>query len=150
MVDVSILLLTKNGGSDLEQLLPAVFSQKLCGTFDVIAVDSGSTDGSLDLLSRFPIVVKQIPPSDFHHARTRNYAATFATGNILAFLSQDAIPATDDWLQALVSNFADPQVGAVYGRQFPKPNSSFERQDALDAVYGDKKLIKDPTARDRK
>jgi rhamnosyltransferase len=148
MVDASILLLTKNAGSDLKQLLPAVFSQNFPGTFDVIAVDSGSTDGTLELLSRFPVLVKQISPVEFHHARTRNYAATFATGQILVFLSQDAIPATNNWLHGLVSNFDDPQVGAVYGRQFPRPESSLERQDALDAVYGDKKLVKDPSARD--
>ncbi len=148
MVDVSILLLTKNGCPDVEQLLPAVFAQKFSGTFEVIAVDSGSTDGTMALLRRFPVRLTRIHSAEFHHARTRNLAATFAAGRFLVFLSQDAIPATDHWLQSLVSNFDDATVGAVYGRQVPKPGSSLERQDALETVYGDKKLIKDPSARD--
>jgi glycosyltransferase involved in cell wall biosynthesis len=149
MVDVSILLLTKNGCPDLEKLLPAAFAQNFRGTFEVIAVDSGSTDGTVQLLQRFPLHLTQIPPSEFHHARTRNFAARLAGGTILVFLSQDAVPTSDQWLQSMVSNFEDPTVGAVYGRQFPKPGSSLERHDALDAVYGGRKLIKDPRSRDR-
>jgi|SRR5579871_1566414 len=147
MIEVSILLLTKNGRSDLERLLPALFSQKGCAAFEVIAVDSGSSDGTPDTLRRFPVQIEQIPPGDFHHARTRNLAASLAHGQILVFLSQDAIPASDLWLNSLLSNFEDTQVGAVYGRQFPKPGSSLERQDALDTIYGEQKLIKDPAHR---
>lgn len=147
MTEVSILLLTKNGRSDLEHLLPALFSQKECAPFEVIAVDSGSSDGTLRVLRSFPVQIKQIPPADFHHARTRNFAASLAHGQILVFLSQDAIPASDLWLNSLLSDFEDVQVGAVYGRQFPKPNSSIERQDALNVVYGEQKLIKDPAHR---
>jgi rhamnosyltransferase len=148
MIEVSVLLLTKNGCSDLERVLPAVFSQKFDGTFEVIAVDSGSTDGTIELLQQFPVLLTRIPASEFHHARTRNFAASFASGRIIVFLSQDAIPASDKWLQSMVSNFDDQMVGAVYGRQFPKPGSSLEREDALDAVYGARKLIKDPTTRE--
>lgn len=147
MIDVSILLLTKNGCSDLEGLLPAVFSQEFAGVFEVIAVDSGSTDGTLDLLRRFPVHVRRIPSAEFHHSRTRNFAARLASGAILVFLSQDAIPASHDWIESMISNFGDPKVGAVYGRHVAKPGSSLERQDALDAVYGERKLIKDPSAR---
>jgi rhamnosyltransferase len=147
MIEVSILLLTKNGRGDLEGLLPALFSQKHCAAFEVIAVDSGSSDGTPDVLRRFPVQIDQIPPGDFHHARTRNYAASLAQGGILVFLSQDAIPASDLWLHSLLCSFDDAQVGAVYGRQFPKSDSSLERQDALDVVYGEQKLIKDPAHR---
>jgi len=144
MVKLSILLLTRNGERDLQRLLPALFQQKTEKSFEVIAIDSSSTDGTLDLLSRYPVRIERIPAEQFHHARTRNLAATLASGEILVFLSQDAVPATSLWLDALVSSFADPTVAGVYGRQFPKPESSVERQHAMDAVYGDQKLVKDP------
>ncbi len=147
MQKLSILLLTRNGEYDLHRLLPALFRQKTTASFEVIAIDSSSSDGTLDVLGRYPIRIEQIPASQFHHARTRNLAASMASGDILIFLSQDAIPATDGWLDALISNFADSTVGAVYGRQFPKPDSSLERSHALDAVYGDIKLVKDPANR---
>lgn len=147
MVELSILLLTKNGRRDLERVLPAIFDQKLSAPLEVIAVDSGSTDGTMDLLRRFPVRIEQIPPDQFHHARTRNLAASLSSGRILLFLSQDAIPASKTWLMTMLSNFDDPQVAAVYGRQFPKPGSTSERQDALDAVYGRNKIVKDPAHR---
>jgi rhamnosyltransferase len=143
-VEVSILLLTKNGRLDLDRLLPAVFAQAGAPPFEVIAVDSGSTDGTLELLGRFAVRLVQIAPENFHHARTRNFAASLANGQFLVFLSQDAIPASDAWLRSLISNFDDPAVGAVYGRQFPNADSSSERQDALDAIYGGKRIVKDP------
>lgn len=147
MAELSVLLLTKNGGADLEFLLPALYSQNCAASFEVIAVDSGSTDGSLDVLRRFPVRLEQIPPEAFHHARTRNYAAGLATGEILIFLSQDAIPASDTWLNTMMSTFDDPKVGAAYGRQFPKAESSIERGDALGTLYGDEKIVKDPAHR---
>jgi rhamnosyltransferase len=147
MVELSVLLLTKNGAHDLERLLPVIYGQKGIGTFEVIVVDSGSTDGTLELLSRFPVRLEQISPDAFHHARTRNFAASLARGAILIFLSQDAIPTSETWLSTMISNFVDPDVGAVYGRQLPKPGSSLERRDALDTVYGEQLVVKDPAHR---
>jgi rhamnosyltransferase len=147
MVALSVLLLTKNGTSDLERLLPALYGQKNVGPFDVLAVDSGSTDGTIDVLGRFPVRLQQISPDTFHHARTRNLAASLATGEVLVFLSQDAVPASDLWLSSLISNFSDPGVGAVYGRQLPNPMSCNERRDTLDMVYGTHRVVKDPAHR---
>jgi rhamnosyltransferase len=147
MVVLSVLLLTRNGVHDLERLLLALYDQKDIGSLEVIAVDSGSTDGSVELLQRYPLHLEQIPAEAFHHARTRNFAAGLAHGEILIFLSQDAIPTSDRWLSKLISNFDDVEVGAVYGRQIPKRGSFAERQETLDTVYGVHKIVKDPTHR---
>ena len=147
MVKTSILLLTKDGGRDLEFLMSALYRQKGVEPFELIVIDSGSTDETLELLRRFPVHLEQIPPESFHHSRTRNFAAGLAKGEILVFLSQDAIPASEKWLNTMISNFDDPTVGAVYGRQLPKPGSSMEREDALGALYGERKIVKDPVHR---
>jgi len=139
-------LLTKNDAPNVSSCLNAIYSQDGIDPFEVIAIDSGSTDGTLDVLKRFPVQLRQIPPESFHHARTRNLAAACAKGEILVFLSQDAIPASSRWLRTLLSNFDDAQVGAVYGRQLPKPGSSVERQDALNTLYGAQRIVKDPRA----
>jgi rhamnosyltransferase len=140
----SILILTKNDVEGVRACLEAIYSQKKPDPFEVVVIDSGSTDGTLDVLRRFPVRVEQIPPEIFHHARTRNLAASYAKGEVLVFLSQDAIPASSEWLHALVSNFDDPAIGAVYGRQLPKQGSSLEREDALNTLYGAHKIVKDP------
>ena len=147
MVDASILLLTKNAGSDLTRLLESVRSQKTNLRTEIIAVDSGSTDRTVELLTSFAVPVWRIPPEQFHHAGTRNFAATLARGRFLVFLSHDAIPVDQHWLTKLLANFHDPLVGAVYGRQFPKAESSLERRDVFDTIYGEKKIVKDPARR---
>jgi rhamnosyltransferase len=147
MIETSILILTKNGGHQFRSCLEAVCAQTQVGKVEIMIVDSGSTDGTLELAKGFPVCLERIPPDSFHHARTRNFAATLARGEILVFLSQDAIPNSNRWLQSMVANFDDPGVGAVYGRQLPKPGSSLERQDVFDAVYGEERIVKDPAHR---
>jgi rhamnosyltransferase len=145
MVQTSILLLTKNEARNIGPLLEAIYSQKGVEPFEVMVVDSSSTDGTGEIARLYPVRVEQIPAAAFHHARTRNFAATLARGEYLVYLAADALPASSEWLEALLGNFSDPGVAAVYGRHLPKPNSTLERQDALDAVYGEERLVKDPS-----
>jgi len=145
MIETSILIPTKNGAKDLEACLGSIYSQERVGEFEVIVIDSGSTDATLEIAQRFPLRIDRISPEQFHHARTRNYAASLARGAILVFLSQDAIPACRTWLAALLQDFQDPSVGAVYGRQLPKPESGMERRTALAAMYGETRIVKLPT-----
>jgi rhamnosyltransferase len=147
MVALSVLLLTKNGARDLARLLPVLFSQQSVPPFEVIAIDSGSTDGTANLLRQYPLRLVEISPAEFHHARTRNLAAGLARGEILIFLSQDAIPASDSWLSKLISGFDDPAVGAAYGRQLPHQRSVRERHDTFDVLYGSERFVKDPARR---
>jgi rhamnosyltransferase len=149
MIETSILIPTKNGARDFGACLEGIYSQKGVGPFEVVVIDSGSTDDTLESARRYPIRIEQIPPERFHHARTRNFAAGLAKGEFLVFLSQDAIPAIDTWLAAMLGNFRDNTVGAVYGRQVPKPGSTVERQCALNALYGDERLVKEPVTRDK-
>jgi rhamnosyltransferase len=144
MIETSIVIPTKNGGKDIGACLEAVYSQKGTGPFEVIVIDSGSTDATLEIARRYPVRLERIPPETFHHARTRNYAAGLAKGEVLVFLSQDAIPASNTWLAALLSNFNDPGVGAVYGRQLPKAESGLERRSAFAVMYGGARIVKMP------
>jgi rhamnosyltransferase len=144
VIETSILIPTKNGAGEIEACLQAIFSQKDVGPFEVIVIDSGSTDATLQIVKRYPVRVEQIPPEDFHHARTRNFAAALAQGEFLVFLSQDAIPAFDIWLSTLIANFKDPRVGAVYGRQLPKTESGLERRSAFAVIYGESRIVKMP------
>jgi len=147
MTELSILILTKNGGEDFRHCLQQVYAQRGIDTAEIIVVDSGSTDGTVEFARDLGSRVEQIAPQSFHHARTRNAAAAMAQGRILVFLSQDAIPASNHWLEAITANFEDPQVGAAYGKQIPKSGASIERRDLLDTIYGDHRIIKDPAHR---
>jgi len=147
MNKVSILILCKNEAANMGPCLDAVFAQKEAGEFEVLVLDSGSTDGTLEITRKYPVRVETIPAGTFHHSRTRNLAAELASGDTLVYLAADAFPATEYWLKALLENFADASVGAVYGRHLPKPGASLEREDALSAVYGETRLVKEAATR---
>lgn len=102
MVKVSIILLTKNGSTYLEEVLRRVFAQEFEETFEVIAIDSGSTDRTKQILAKFPIRLKEIPPSAFNHGETRNLGAELSKGEYLVYLTQDATPMDGKWLERLV------------------------------------------------
>lgn len=120
---LSIVLPTWDGERDLGRLLPALAAQELGGPagegFEILAVDSGSSDRSRELLERAGARVEQIGKSAFRHGATRNRAARGARGEILVFLSQDALPRDRGFLAALAAPFEDPRVAGAYARILP-------------------------------
>jgi len=123
-MDSSIIILTKNGGANFPPLLERIYSQKYTGNYEVIVIDSGSTDGTIGAARKYPVKLVEIGPEEFHHGRTRNLGAELAQGRYLVYVTQDALPLGDDWLQKLTVNFSDPQVAMVIGRQIPWENTN--------------------------
>ena len=119
----SVVLLTFNGERYLRGVLDSVFSQTTSFQYEVILIDSGSTDGTLDIARSFPVKMHEIPNSEFNHGETRNLGARLARGQFVAYLTQDATPASESWLQSLVNAFEiGPKVAAVYGLHTPRPD----------------------------
>jgi len=147
MPETSVVIPTKNGERWIGECLEAVHSQEGVGPLEVVLVDSGSTDDTLEIARKYPVRIVEIPGQAFHHARTRNYAATLTAGNYLVFLSQDAVPANNSWLRAMLRNFEHGTVGAVYGRQVPREGSTQERRDALNTMYGTERVVKDASTK---
>jgi GT2 family glycosyltransferase len=121
---ISMLLPVKNGGRHLRELLPALLSQSLTARLEIIAVDSGSTDDSVEVLIRHGARVLSIEPAEFDHGLTRNLAAEHARGEVLVFLTQRARPIGDRWLAPLIASLdADPEVAGVCSRVLPYPEA---------------------------
>ncbi len=142
MNDASIVILTKNAGSDFQDTLEAIFAQKYLGKFEVVVVDSGSTDNTLEIAQTHPTKVHQIKPEDFSHGKTRNLAASLANGDYLVFLTQDAVPATDRWLSNLIRNLKDSKVAGVYGRQIPRKGTRPMESFFLNTRYPPSRMVK--------
>ena len=122
-MDVSIIILTKNAGEGFATLLQRLFSQKFDGNYEIIVIDSGSIDGTPEIAQSFPVKIVRIKPEEFHHGGTRNLGAEQASGRILVYITQDALPLHDNWLQKLTDDFKDPQVAMAVGRQIPWQNT---------------------------
>jgi rhamnosyltransferase len=125
MTELTVALPILNAGPLLDEVLGAVRSQRWDGTVQLLVCDSGSTDGSVKLARRHGAEVIEIAPGTFAHGPTRNALMQRATGDIVAFLTQDATPVDENWLAHLVSGFelAD-DVALVYGPYRPRPDAS--------------------------
>ncbi|MDY7233131.1 glycosyltransferase [Hyalangium rubrum] len=120
---VTVIIPVKNGGALLRECLAAVFRQKTDFPFEVLCVDSGSTDGSLDTIRAFPARLMEIDPSTFGHGRTRNLAVQHSHSPFVALITQDAVPADRAWLRELVAPMREnEQVAGVFGRHAPHPD----------------------------
>lgn len=120
---VTVAVLTYNGEQYLEEILVAVESQQLDGDIEILVLDSGSSDRTLEIVRAHPAVrLHEIPNSEFGHGKTRNLAASLAKGEFIAYLTHDAIPADEHWLRELLAPMRDESTGivAVMGKQIPR------------------------------
>jgi glycosyltransferase involved in cell wall biosynthesis len=116
--EASVVILTKNAGPRFRSTLSRICSQQTKRTFEVVVVDSGSTDETLEIINDSKVRKFTIQPSEFNFGLTRDYAFSLAKGEYIATLSQDAVPFDNQWLQNLIRPFlANPNVVAVQGAQ---------------------------------
>lgn len=134
-LNCSIVVPIFNGGDILRATIHRVLEQQTIHTYEIIAIDSGSTDGSCEFLKQQPVRLVEIPNSEFGHARTRNMAVRLSAAEIIVFLSQDATPADESWLDKLLGPFEDAMVGAVFGRQIARADANIAERFFLQERY---------------
>ena len=128
-VRVSILMPTWQGMEFLPRVMDALASQVTTFPWDFRVIDSGSSDGTWEFLQKtaetfpVPVALERIHSVEFDHGDTRNLLAARSRGEIMVFLTQDAIPSGTDWLERFVANFEDAEVGAAYARNVPRPDA---------------------------
>lgn len=125
---MSIVMVVKNEDAHLRRSIPLVLAQRIDAHIELLVIDSGSSDGSMEFLRAAAaedvrLRILEIPAHEFHHARTRNMAAGRVSGRYIVFLGGDAIPLSDDWLATLIRPVVTGVGGvrASYGRQVPRP-----------------------------
>jgi rhamnosyltransferase len=120
----SILVPTFNAGPGFEELLRRLGAQETGFDYEIVVLDSGSTDGTAELAARHGARVHHVRSEDFDHGATRNLGISLCHGEYVALIVQDALPLDERWLAAMVENIErDDLVAGVYGRQVPRPDS---------------------------
>lgn len=110
---VSIIIPTWNGAGRIERCLSALRNQDFGRPFEIVVVNDGSTDGTLDILARYK-EVRLITQANAGPAAARNHGARAASGDIIVFTDDDCEPLAN-WLTEMVRPFADPEVVGAKG-----------------------------------
>jgi rhamnosyltransferase len=119
---VSIIMRSFNEGWALRDTLPAVAAQEY-KNWELIVIDSGSTDGSVELLRKAqPRHFVEIQSSEYNPSRVMNQGMQLARADYGIFLNADATPQGTNWLRPLVQPLLEPKNAAVFGRQIPRPD----------------------------
>ena len=130
MISCSIIIPTLNAANLLSSLVASLRRQSL-GPQEIIVIDSSSDDDTAAEARRLGCRLVSIPRAAFNHGSTRNQAARLATGDALVFMTQDALPATNTFLEELLKPIANGEASATYARQiaYPsaRPSESFAR-----------------------
>lgn len=126
----SIVIRTLNEAVYLDDLLTMIAQQKTRGglTHEVVLIDSGSTDGTVEIAKRHGARVTTITKQEFSFGRSLNRGCDFAKGDILVFISGHCVPVDDQWLQNLCQPLMDDTVSYTYGRQVGDDDSYFSER----------------------
>jgi glycosyltransferase involved in cell wall biosynthesis len=141
----SIVIPTYQGGGLLHEVLANINSQVTQEPFEIIIIDSDSSDGSVESLPVCSnMAIYKVTQKDFQHGRTRNLGIALANAPLVAFLTQDAIPANNNWLSNLIRPLQENnEVQAVFGshRAHPSHPKYLDQQLVTHFAAFDKKKI---------
>lgn len=113
---VSVVIRAYNEEKHIGRLLTGIVQQTL-DDVEIVLVDSGSTDATVSIASRYPVNIVTISPGEFTFGRALNVGIEAARGEFIAITSAHCYPVYPDWLEQLLKPFDDPDVGLAYGKQ---------------------------------
>jgi len=116
----SLVIPTKDAGPLFKRVIVGLQAQTIWGEVEFIVVDSGSSDDTVALARAAGARVISIPPAEFNHGATRDFAIAQATHDRIVLLVQDAVPAHRYTLENMIGTLAEDNVAGVYARQIPQ------------------------------
>ena len=132
----SIVIRTFNEARYLDELLTEISKQNSnVVQSEVVIVDSGSTDATLDIAKKHHCRITHIKKSDFTFGRSLNVGCEFAKGDFLVFVSGHCIPASPDWLDELCKPLVEKQVAYSYGRQKGRDTTKYSETKHFDKWF---------------
>ena len=135
-VRCSIVIRAYNEEKHIGRLLAGVLEQSVKDV-EIILVDSGSTDATVAIASRYPVQILSIDPTEFTFGKSLNLGCAQASGEYIVISSAHVYPVYPDWLERILAPFEDEQIGLVYGKQRGDQSSKFSERQVLASWFPD-------------
>ena len=142
MTTVSVIIRTLNEQKHLRELLDAIRRQQ-SSKFDieVVIIDSGSTDSTLDIARASNARITTIEQKRFTFGRSLNEGCRFSTGEVLVFVSGHCVPCANYWIDQLCTPILDGRVDYTYGRQIGRDTTKFSESQLFEKYFPNATLI---------
>lgn len=139
--EISIVIRTLNESKHLPSLLSAIRLQKTSMTYEIILIDSGSTDKTIEIAEKFRCRITHIAKADFSFGRSLNKGIKFSKGKYLVFISGHCVPVHNNWLESLVIPIAENKVQYTYGKQLADSSSLWSERQIYKKYFPDNKKL---------
>ncbi len=138
----SIIIRTFNEARHLDEVLKGISQQETVGLeWETILVDSGSTDGTLEIAKYHDCRIYHITREEFTFGHSLNIGCEAAKGDFLVLVSGHCVPVDKNWLQALCQPLMDAKAEYTYGRQLGGPGSYFSECRIFSKYYPEQSRI---------
>lgn len=138
---ISCVIRTFNECEFIGELLNTLTVQSIGDKLEIIVIDSGSTDGTIEIVERYKTKLIQIKKEEFNYSYALNLGIENSTNELIAILSGHSIPFDESCLEKMVSHFKDEKVAGVYCKQIARPNADPCERLRLEKTFGDESII---------
>jgi len=133
----SIVIRCHNEEKHIGKLLTGIMNQTVKDV-EIILIDSGSTDATLAIASRYPVKILNIKPDQFSFGRSLNIGCTAASTEFIVIISAHAYPVAKDWLEKMLMPLRDPAIALVYGKQRGNEITKYSEHKIFERWYPEK------------
>jgi len=133
---ISVVIRAYNEEEHIGRLLEGILQQSKKNV-EIVLVDSGSTDATLEMAARYPVNLVHIQPDEFSFGRSLNRGIAAASGEIVVIASAHVYPVYPDWLERLTAPLSDPQIALSYGKQRGNGTAKFSETQVFARWYPD-------------
>lgn len=120
---ISVIIPTLNAGKYLRPLIERLKKQTIV-PLEIVIVDSESTDETIQIAKKEGITILPIKRADYDHGGTRNYAVAHTKGEYILFLSQDALPVDEYYVENLISEIEkNSKIVMISARQIARTDA---------------------------
>lgn len=134
---VSCIIRTYNEAEYIGNLIEVLRSQEECGEgVEIVIVDSGSTDSTVEIAKNHEVNLIQIPKKEFNYSEALNLGIENSTGDLIVILSAHSIRCKNDCLHRMITHFKDEKVAGVYCKQAHWPDANWRELLRIRNIFG--------------
>lgn len=138
---ISVVIRTLNEELYLGELLNSINNQKCDFDIEIVIIDSGSDDQTINISKDYGARITYIPKEDFSFGRSLNMGSDFSNGNILVYISGHCVPIDDLWLANLVNPIINKEVVYAYGKQVGRDSTKYSEYRIFEKYFPSKSEI---------